>query len=184
MHKNISISLILLISLFSFSGCSTVTKASNAIGKALYTPVYEEQVVGEKVTEVVDEVTGEVLSTKKDDIIERVIVRYEPNALGKLLETGADLIPIPGASTATSGLLGAGGIALLAMERLRRKEKKGKVEMEDKFHIAVGGIKEFMKTEEGEVATKALKKALKAKAGEFGMSKEFKTAVNIAKAVL
>ena len=184
MHKQVSIYLILIISLFSFSSCTTVSKISEQIGQALYNPVYEEQVVGETITEVIDEATGEVLSTKPEPVIEKVIVRYEPNALGQLLEAGADLVPIPGVGTGVGGLLGVGSIALLAMERLRRKEKAGKVSMEEKFHVAVGGVKAFLKTEEGKKASKVLKEKLTEKAAEFGISKEYKTAVNIAKAVL
>ena len=154
------------------------------IGSFVYNPVHEEQVVGEKITEVIDEATGEVLSTKAVDVIEKVIVRYELNALGQLLEAGADLVPIPGVGTGVGGLLGVGSIALLAMERLRRKEKAGKVSMEEKFHVAVGGGKDFLKTEDGKKIEEALKKKISDKASEYGISKEYKTAVNIAKSIL
>lgn len=184
MNKQISIWIILLISLFSFSGCTTVIEVSEKIGSYLYDPVREDRVVGQKVTEVVDEATGEVLSTDTVDVIEKVIVRYEPNAIGKILKTAAGLVPIPGVDEATGGLLAAGGIGLLALERLRRKEKKGRVSIQDKFEVVVGGIKDFSKTEEGAKAKEFLYEKLNDKALEHGISKEFKTAVNIAKAIL
>ena len=192
MNKQISIYLILIISLFSFTGCTetasdgTIRQVGLAqkVGSYLYNPVYEDTVVGQEIIETVDEATGEVLSTETVDVIEKVLVRYEPNAVGKMLIAGADLIPLPGAGTATTGLLGAGSIALLALERLRRKEKKGKVSVQDKFEVLVGGIKEFAKTEEGAKAKEMLYEKLSDKAQEHGISKEFKTAVKVAKAIL
>lgn len=184
MHKNISISLILLISLFSFSSCSTISNVSDSIGKALYNPVYEDRVVGQTVKQTINEATGEVMFTIKEPVTEKVIVRYEPNALGRLLETGADLIPIPGASSATAGILGLGSIALLAMERLRRKEKKGKVSAQDRFESLVGGIKDFAKTEEGAKVKDFLYEKVSDKAKAHGISKGFTTAVKVAKAIL
>ena len=190
--KNIPALFILIFSLAFMSGCTETLPdgrrvdvgIAQKIGSFVYNPVYEEQVVGETITEVIDESTGEVLSTTSEPVIEKVIIRYEPNALGQLLEAGADLVPIPGVGTGVGGLLGVGSIALLAMERLRRKEKAGKVSMEEKFHVAVGGVKDFLKTEDGKKIEDALKKKISDKASEYGISKEYKTAVNIAKAVL
>lgn len=203
MNKQISIWMILLILLFSFSSCTTVSKVSEKVGKALYNPVTEKRQVGETVTTkkeitgykvaevanaegVVEEIKQPIyeIITLKEPVYEDVIVGYEPNALGELLEAGAALVPIPGVSTATGGLLSVGGIGLLALERLRRKEKKGKVSMEEKFQITVGGIKDFLKTEEGDKLRDELLGAVTKKADDFGVRKEFNTAVKVAKAIL
>lgn len=211
MHRQISIWMILLISLFAFSGCTetasdgTIRKVGVAqkLGSFIYKPVYSEvqvgtrtvtkdRVVGHKVAKIQQpdgtfvEVKEPVIETVmlEEPVFENVITSYELNTAGKAIKTIGSLVPVPGVDATTGGLLGVGSIALLGLNQLRRKEKKGKVSMEDKFHVLVGGIKDFSKTEEGEKAKKFLYDKLDEKAAEHGIAKEFKSAVKIAKAVL
>jgi len=208
MNKYISI--ILLLSLALFSGCThtmpdgTVRQVTplEKIGTYLYNPVYGDVVTGHEVKEVINEATGEVLSSESVPVIERVVVRWEPNIMGKLGEGLASMIPIPGAGAIAGGLLGVGAAGMGTQEVLRRRRKKiTKSEASDKekeiattkaekdavtehFEVSVGAMKNFMKTDEGKAVEEGMKKAFLDKATEFGIARKFKRAVNIVKAVL
>lgn len=145
---------IMFLSMFAFSGCQNISSLSEGIGRAIYNPVYQEKIVGYDVTEVTDE-TGKVISSKSEPVIHKVITKYEPNELGKLLKLGGSLIPIPGASTATDGLLAAGALAMGGMEILRRREKKKRLVVEDYVEVVISGVEEFSKTEAGKVIVDA-----------------------------
>ena len=191
MNKKKLFRILLSIALISFtalfSGCQNISSLSEGIGKAIYNPVYEDKIVGFNVTEIKDE-SGNVISTKSEPVIHRVITKYEPNELGKLLKLGADIIPIPGAGSAMDGLLVAGGIAMLGINEIRRREKKKRLTAEDYVEVAIDSIQEFGKTDEGKVIVakgidegktvgKMLKNKVKAKMEEAGIAKSFKMVV-------
>jgi len=191
MNKKKILRLTLSIALISFaalfSGCQVVSELSETVGRAIYNPVYEQKIVGYNVTEVKDE-TGKVIETKSEPVTHSVITKYEPNELGKLLKLGADIIPIPGAGSAMDGLLVAGGIAMLGVNELRRREKKGRVTAEDYIEVAIESIDEFGKTEEGKVIVaaginegkkvgKLLKEKVEGKIDKLGLAKPFKKLV-------
>jgi len=178
-----------ILMLCVFSGCQNISSLSEGIGRAIYNPIYEEKIVGYDVTEVTDE-TGKVISSKSEPVIHRVITKYEPNELGKLLKLGGSLIPIPGASTAIDGLLGVGALAMGGMEILRRREKKKRLTVEDYLEVVVDGVEEFGKTDEGKVIVeagidkgKAIGKLVKNKideaAAKVGLSQPLKKLVKL-----
>ena len=76
--KRISIYIILIISLFSFTGCTetasdgTIQKIGlvQKVGSYLYNPVYEDTVVGQNIFETVADATGDVLPASTVDVIE------------------------------------------------------------------------------------------------------------------
>ena len=181
----LSIALISLAALFS--ACTMISDVSQSVGRAIYDPVYEDKIVGFNVTEIKDE-SGNVISTKSEPVIHRVITKYEPNELGKLLKLGADIIPIPGAGSAMDGLLVAGGIAMLGINEIRRREKKKRLTAEDYVEVAIDSIQEFGKTDEGKVIVakgidegktvgKMLKDKVKGKMETAGIAKSFKLIV-------
>jgi len=142
------------------------------IGTYFYNPVFTSEQVGTRIV-TKDKIVGHTVAKieqpdgsfvevrepiiekvmLEEPVFENVITSYELNAAGIALKTIGSLVPIPGVDETTGGLLGVGGIALLAMERLRRKERKLKkdaeegrikaedatISMQDKFHVAVGG---------------------------------------------
>jgi len=135
----------------------------------------------------------------KEPIFQNVVSSWEPNLLGQALKMGAGLIPFPGAEEAAGSALALGSLGMGVQEIFRRRRKKitdsdasdqekkiqivkaEKDAVEENFHITVGGIKKFLKSDAGEAGTKALKGALKDKAAEFGKAGEFKAAVGLIK---
>jgi len=91
---------ILLLSLALFSGCIT-----------LHDPVTEKKHVGNNIM-----ADGSLQPVFKD-----VIVRYEPNTLGKALELGVGFIPVPGVKLGYEVLMAAIGGGMLAGSRGKKK---------------------------------------------------------------
>jgi len=140
--------------------------------------------------------------TLEEPVYKNIVTDWQPNIFGKLLKAGFSAIPVPGAEEAAGAALILGAAGMGTQELLRRRKKKiveseasekekeiaivkaEKDAVTEHFQVSVGAVKDFMKTEKGKAVTEDMKKAFLEKAKEFGVAKGYKTAVNIAKAVL
>lgn len=172
--------------------------------------VTKEKITGYKIVDITN--PDGTTTTIKEPIIEIVtfdepvfktlVTDWQPNIFGKLLKAGFSAIPIPGAEEAAGAALILGAAGMGTQEVFRRRKKKitesdtsekekeiaiARIERDasqEHLQVSVGAMKNFMKTSAGKAVAEEMKKAFLKKATEFGIVKGYKTAVNIAKAVL